>query len=208
MPRRAEGGLNPKVHTPRSAPNSAYRDQAMAADLGSAIVGAAGGVVGGAVGGFIALRSASKTVAANERLHAAQLAHERDLAREERTQNRRGDIYVALLRYLNWLTQYIAAQLHGIRAPSSVEPTQEDRDLLLARVMAHGSRPVREEFEAIMRVLVPEVADAKMDLDQAREREELPLTQYSQDVRAQETRLLEAVAAVRSRVQAELQPDE
>jgi hypothetical protein len=178
-------------------------------DWGAVIIGSLGAVLGGVVGGFVALRSAGKQIQAQQKLQEGQLEHDLALAREERTQGRRGDIHVGLVRYLNWLTQYIAATVHGVRIPIAVEPSQEERDLLLAQVMAHGSRPVREQFESIMRVHVPEVADAKMALDEARPDDDAGLVlRYRRDLNDQKNKLLAAIEAVRSQVQRELQPGE
>jgi hypothetical protein len=178
-------------------------------DLGSAIVATTGAVVGAAVGAAATYWTTKRSIVSAERIEDKRLQHDREMAHEARTQQRRGDTYVELLRFLNWFSQFLSAEVdleNPGREPLSVEPTQEERDQLLARVHAFGSVEVRTLLDTVMLTHLPALAAQQAVLDSASV-EGSPAVGF-EGVRSAVLEIQQVIAAIRTQAWRELHLDE
>jgi hypothetical protein len=100
---------------------------------------------GGYIDGRLALRGTRETIDSQRRLVEVTIRHEREMAHEQRAQDRRGDTYLELVRFLHlvgyYAQQHLDGALHGVDPPS-----QESINEMLAKLMTFGSDEVVGKF--------------------------------------------------------------
>ena len=114
--------------------------------IAPAVIAAIAGLGGALIGGLATYLTTSKLG-----------KHQRVLAVDERTQQRRGDTYVDTMRYLNWAALYAAevrmAQTATFDPPREIPVAPEDGYGLAGRVLSYGSAAVVTGLRQLIRAI-------------------------------------------------------
>jgi hypothetical protein len=128
------------------------------------------------IGGLPGFFMTKLTNKANQTQLLTRLQHERAMAREERQQDRKGEAYVELLKFVHWMGSYYAEGRANItrygepRFPSTSERlSEEQRDNVLALVTAFGSNEVQSFVKELITTQSRDVESAGKNLDIAKE---------------------------------------
>lgn len=181
---------------------------------------AATAVVSSGVGGVLGVVGANRTNRANQQQLVTRLEHERAMAREERQQDRKGQAYVELLKFVHWAAAYFGDRRlsfvqHGDptagQGSEENRPSQESRDNVLALVTAFGSTAVQDALLELVTTRARAIASAEENYKIAKEQhEQAPLTQQQslsvpyQAVLDEHDAFADAVEAIRTRAKSEL----
>jgi len=80
--------------------------------------------------------------------------HERAMERERRTQDRRGETYVALMAYVNWASLYAERRRAESVDPSApIPPAPEDAGAIASRVLTYGAVSVITQLRKLVAAL-------------------------------------------------------